>query len=70
MYLLALQQNNGIGQLCYQSELQLDDVEPLSLTDILDYQGTESLFPQLLERYYLRNAVSGVQPKVSISNIT
>ena len=69
MYLLALQSNNGIGMLHYQSELQLPEVDALSLNDILKYNSDAPLFPQLLEKYYLRNALSGMQPKVSISQV-
>ncbi|MDO6706031.1 type II toxin-antitoxin system HipA family toxin [Photobacterium sp. 1_MG-2023] len=66
MYLLALQGHNGIGMLAYQSDLKLPEAESVSLSDILTYQGSTPLFPQLLEKYYLRNALAGVQPKVSI----
>lgn len=69
MYLLALQDNNGIGMLSYKSELQLPEVETLSLDEILHYNSQAPLFPQLLEKYYLRNSLSGVQPKVSIPNV-
>ncbi len=67
MYLLALQGDNGIGMLSYQSEFALPEVGGVSLDDILNYRGDEPLFPQLLEKYYLRNSLAGVQPKVSIS---
>ena len=70
MYLLALQKDNGIGMLSYVSELQLPSIEPTSLSDILSYRGTEPLLPQLLEKYYLCNALSGVQPKVSIPKVS
>lgn len=71
MYLLALQGDQGIGMLCYQSEMELPDVESVTLNDILSYKGATPLFPELLEKYYLRNALSGVQPKVSIpSDVT
>lgn len=70
MYLLALQQANGIGMLSYKSELQLPEVETLSLDEILNYNSQTPLFPQLLEKYYLRNSLAGVQPKVSIPNVT
>ncbi|UIP29978.1 type II toxin-antitoxin system HipA family toxin [Photobacterium sp. TLY01] len=66
MYLLALQGEHSIGMLSYRSELQLPEADSVSLTDILTYQGSTPLFPQLLEKYYLRNALAGVQPKVSI----
>ena len=68
MYLLALQGDQGIGMLSYQSELNLPEVESLSLNEILSYQSNEPLFPQLLEKYYLRNSLAGMQPKVSIPN--
>lgn len=66
MYLLALQGSQGIGMLVYQSEFNLPDTDPVGLSEILNYNGQEPLFPQLLERYYLRNSLSGVQPKVGI----
>lgn len=66
MYLLALQGQHGIGMLTYESELNLPDVAPVALDEILTYRSPEPLFPQLLEKYYLRNALAGVQPKVSI----
>ncbi|RJL30213.1 type II toxin-antitoxin system HipA family toxin [Pectobacterium polaris] len=67
MYLLALQGDRGIGMLNYAGEFTFPDAEPISLSDILTYQGVDPLFPQLLEKYYLRNSLAGVQPKVSIS---
>ncbi|MCH8493599.1 MAG: type II toxin-antitoxin system HipA family toxin [Idiomarina sp.] len=66
MYLLALQGAQGIGMLCYQSEINLPEAEPLVLNDILSYSSPEPLFPQLLEKYYLRNSLAGVQPKISV----
>ncbi|WCE29333.1 type II toxin-antitoxin system HipA family toxin [Vibrio sp. SCSIO 43137] len=66
MYLLALQGDHSIGMLSYQSALNLPETDSVSLEEILTYQSTEPLFPQLLEKYYLRNALAGVQPKVSI----
>lgn len=69
MYLLALQGNQGIGMLDYQSDLNLPDTDALNLSDILSYNAKEPLFPQLLEKYYLRNSLAGMQPKVSITNV-
>ncbi len=66
MYLLALQQSHGIGHLCVQSPIVSRDYEQLKLTDILQWQGTQPLFAELLERYYLRGMLSGVQPKVLV----
>ena len=68
MYLLALQGDQGIGMLSYKSELNLPEAESLSLSEILSYRSNEPLFPQLLEKYYLRNSLAGMQPKVSIPN--
>ena len=68
MYLLALQGDQGIGMLAYQSMLNLPEAESLSLGEILSYNSHEPLFPQLLEKYYLRNSLAGMQPKVSIPN--
>ena len=67
MYLLALQGDNGIGMLSYHTEHNFPLTEELSISDILNYSGEKPLFPQLLEKYYLRNMVSGVQPKVILS---
>lgn len=69
MYLLALQGENSVGMLSYKSELNLAEIASISLKEILSYNSTEPLFPQLLEKYYLRNSLAGVQPKVSIPNI-
>ncbi len=66
MYLLALQMNHGIGMLSYESDFYFPEVESVSLEDILAYNSKAPLFPQLLEKYYLRNSLSGVQPKVSV----
>uniref|UniRef100_UPI003F491C2C type II toxin-antitoxin system HipA family toxin n=1 Tax=Acinetobacter tandoii TaxID=202954 RepID=UPI003F491C2C len=68
MYLLALQGDQGIGILSYKSELNLPEVESLNLSEILSYRSKEPLFPQLLEKYALRNLLAGMQPKVSIPN--
>ncbi|WP_374527295.1 type II toxin-antitoxin system HipA family toxin [Acinetobacter sp.] len=68
MYLLALQGDQGIGMLSYKSELNLPEAESLSLSEILSYRSIEPLFPQLLDKYYLRTSLAGMQPKVGIPN--
>ncbi|MCW8773019.1 type II toxin-antitoxin system HipA family toxin [Acinetobacter baumannii] len=68
MYLLALQGDQGVGILSYQSKLNLPETESLNLSDILSYRSKEPLFPQLLDKYYLRTSLAGMQPKVSIPN--
>jgi len=67
MYFLALQGSNGIGALDFDAGLSLPNVEQITLSDILTWQSKEKLFPQLLEKYYLRGILSGVQPKVMIN---
>ena len=69
MYLLALQFDRGIGHLAYSSEIEKTDVGQLSLNEILNWQGKENLFHQLLNRYYLNGLVSGVQPKVLVNAV-
>ena len=68
MYLLALQGDQGVGMLSYKSELNLPEADSLSLGEILSYRSNEPLFPQLLEKYYFRTSLAGMQPKVSIPN--
>lgn len=68
MYFLALQGNQGIGMLSYKSELDFAETESLNLSEILSYHSKEPLFPQLLNQYYLRTSLAGMQPKVSIPN--
>lgn len=67
MYFLALQGDNGIGMLSYRCEHEFPNAEQISINDILEYKGVKPLFPQLLEKYYLRNMVAGVQPKVLLT---
>lgn len=69
IFLLALQGDEGIGLLTYDAGIELPNAESLAIDDILKYSGKEKLFPTLLEKYYLRNMISGVQPKVSIPNL-
>ncbi|MGE8545077.1 MAG: type II toxin-antitoxin system HipA family toxin [Acinetobacter johnsonii] len=69
MYLLALQDDQGIGMLSYKSELNFPEAESLSLSEILYYRSNEPLFPQLLEKYYLRTSLAGMQPKISIPKV-
>ena len=66
MYLLALQGKDGIGLLGYDAGLQLPPLEQVSVTDIVSWSEPEAIFPQLLDRFYLRGMLSGVQPKVLI----
>lgn len=67
MYLLALQGNKGIGHLSYFSAIKRKETAQLQLKDILTWQGKDSIFALLLDKYYLNGLVSGVQPKVLIN---
>jgi len=67
MYFLALQGDSSIGALDFDAGIRLPNVEQITLTDILSWKSKEKLFPQLLEKYYLRGVLSGVQPKVMIN---
>jgi len=69
LYLLALQQDKGIGHLSFESDIGRIDAEDLSLGDILHWEGKESIFPELLNKYYLGGFASGVQPKVLLDNV-
>jgi serine/threonine-protein kinase HipA len=68
MYLLALQADNGIGLLSYDSGIVLPEVDNISISDVINYNSEAPIFPSLLERHYLRNMVAGVQPKVLLSS--
>ncbi|NDW22131.1 type II toxin-antitoxin system HipA family toxin [Alteromonas hispanica] len=70
MYLLALMGDKGIGHLSYNAGIALSEPEPIAINDILHWSGKGSLFPQLLDRYYLNGMASGVQPKVVVSRST
>lgn len=69
MYLLALQGDDGIGILQYDAGIKLPEPEHITLNDILNWDQTTPLFPQLLETYYLRGMTSGVQPKVMVPTL-
>ncbi|MTI12147.1 type II toxin-antitoxin system HipA family toxin [Sansalvadorimonas verongulae] len=66
MYLLALQGQDGIGLLGYDAGFELPPLEKVSISDIVGWDEPEDIFPQLLDRFYLRGMLSGVQPKVLI----
>lgn len=70
MLFLALQRDYGIGRLRYHSSQFPDSVAGKEdLAEILQWQGTESLFEELVNKYLLQTSISGVQPKVLVSDI-
>ncbi|MES2400664.1 MAG: type II toxin-antitoxin system HipA family toxin [Pseudomonadota bacterium] len=74
MLLLALSGGQSpIGRVAVQS----DFVNPLAgvqgkgerLSEILTWDGTESLFAELVDKYIYRTGISGVQPKVLVPQV-
>jgi len=69
MLFLALQRDYGIGRLCYDSSRFPDSPsESENLAEILRWQGTTSLFEELVNKYLLQTSISGVQPKVLVAD--
>ncbi len=67
MLFLALQRDYGIGRLSYYSSRFPDSpVVKEDLFEILHWQGPESLFEELVNKYLLQTSISGVQPKVLV----
>ena len=67
MLFLALQRDYGIGRLSYHSDrFPSTEIKKENLAEILRWQGKESLFEELVEKYLLQTSISGVQPKVLI----
>ena len=66
MYLLALQGQNGIGRLCYDSDLTLPEMNVCQLNDIVSPAAEQAVFTNLLDTYALNNSMAGMQPKVGI----
>jgi serine/threonine-protein kinase HipA len=63
--LLEIVGRSQIGRLQFAPSVEdLDAIPQLSLSNLLEKHGTESLFEALLERYAHYSGVAGVQPKV------
>lgn len=70
MALLALSSSNAIGRLRLRNEATVDEqpVQPESLAELLDDQGSRDLFAYLCDKYLIRSGgIAGVQPKVMLS---
>ncbi len=67
MLFLSLQRDYGIGRLQYHSN-RFPESEPKKedLAEILQWDGEESLFEELVNKYLLQTSISGVQPKVLV----
>lgn len=67
MLFLALQKDLGIGRIGFSSDrFPVDEVKKENLSEILQWQGKQSLFEELVDKYLLQTSISGVQPKVLI----
>lgn len=69
MLFLALQRDYGIGRLNYQSDrFPAASAGKEDLAEILRWNGSESLFKELVDKYLLQTSISGVQPKVLVGD--
>ncbi len=69
MLFLALQRDYGIGRLQYHSSrFPAGIAGKENLAEILQWQGKESLFDELVNKYLLQTSISGVQPKVLVGD--
>ena len=69
MLFLALQRDYGIGRLQYHSSCFPAGIAGKeNLAEILQWQGKESIFDELVNKYLLQTSISGVQPKVLVGD--
>ena len=69
MLFLALQRDYGIGRLQYHSNhFPAEVAGKENLAEILQWQGGESLFEELVNKYLLQTSISGVQPKILVGD--
>lgn len=68
--LLGITGLHGIGRVrCHPlSELPATPVTGMGLSSLLESQGTQGLFQQLLQQYARYSGVSGVQPKILVQD--
>ncbi|MBV1882501.1 MAG: type II toxin-antitoxin system HipA family toxin [Pseudomonadales bacterium] len=66
MLFLAIQGDEGIGRLQYESDIIRTPTTSENLVGILSWDGQHNLFTELLERHLFNTTLSGMQPKVSI----
>jgi len=67
MLFLALQKDFGIGRVGFTSDqFPQDEVKKENLAEILQWQGKQSLFEELVDKYLFQTSISGVQPKVLV----
>jgi len=67
MLFLALQKDFGIGRVGFTSDqFPQDEVKKENLAEILQWQGKQPLFEELVDKYLLQTSISGVQPKILV----
>lgn len=66
MLFLAIQGEEGIGRLQYESPIVRSPVEPDNLQEILAWNGQTGIFADLLERHLFNTTLSGMQPKLVV----
>ena len=68
MLFLAIQGDDGIGRLQYKSPIEHSRPPRDNLSEILNWDGQENLFSELLERHLFNTTLSGMQPKLVVSS--
>lgn len=68
MLFLALQGNTGIGCISYETQgIEAEALSAESLAEILHWQGRSDLFEELVNKYLMQSSISGIQPKILVS---
>jgi serine/threonine-protein kinase HipA len=68
MLFLAIQGNDGVGRLHYESKIIRTPSVADDLDEIINWDSSRSIFAELLERHLFNTTLSGMQPKVVIAS--
>jgi len=66
MLFLAIQGDEGIGRLKYESDIIRTVPVHDKLSEIISWDGKQNLFSELLDRHIFNTTLSGMQPKLAI----
>jgi len=70
MLFLALQGSTGIGCIAYETEgIEQEDLSAENRAEILAWDGSDELFKELVDKYLFQSNISGIQPKVVVSEV-